>query len=124
MLIEHDLKPFGLFDFTPFGLALPSIGVLFMITLGRRLLPATTPGMATATRGDLACIYRLEERLFSLRIQDGAPLIGRRLEEAQSSRTLGVQVVAIARSGVEQLAPGAREVLRAGGDHLVAGGRG
>jgi di/tricarboxylate transporter len=60
VLIEHDLKPFGLFDFTPFGLALLGAGVLFMITLGRRLLPAATPGMATATRSDLATIYRLE----------------------------------------------------------------
>jgi len=98
VLIEHDLKPFGLFDFTPFGLALLGAGVLFMITLGRRLLPAATPGMATATRSDLATIYRLEERLFSLRIR------------------------AVVRSGVERLAPGAQEVLRAG-DHLVVKGR-
>ncbi len=122
VLIEHDLKPFGLFDFTPFGLALLGAGVLFMITLGRRLLPAATPGMATATRSDLATIYRLEERLFSRRFRAGSPLIGRSLEEAQLARTLGVQVVAIVRSGGERLAPGAQEVLRAG-DHLVVKGR-
>ncbi len=122
VLIEHDLRPFGLFDFTPFGLALVGIGILFMITLGRRLLPAAAPGLATASRSDLAAIYRLEERLFSLRIRDGSPLIGRSLEEAQLARTLGVQVVAIVRSGIERLAPSARDVLRAG-DHLVVKGR-
>ena len=39
MLRERGLEPFGLFDFTPLGLILLIVGILFMATVGRRLLP-------------------------------------------------------------------------------------
>ncbi len=122
VLAERGFEPFGLFSFTPFGLTLLAAGILFMTTLGRRLLPAATAGMAAAARADLAGIYRLEERLFSLRIPTGSALIGRSLAEAQLGRALGVQVVAIVRPDTEVLAPGAGELLRAE-DRLVVGGR-
>jgi len=44
ILVERGLEPFGLFRFAPFGLALLAAGVLFMVAIGRRLLPAATAG--------------------------------------------------------------------------------
>ena len=121
VLVERQLQPFALFDFAPYGLALLGIGVLFMVTLGRRLLPAGA-GMAESERADLASVYGIEERLFNLRVPAESPLAGLSLDRAGLGRVLGVQVVAINRGDEERLAPGASEVLRAG-DQLVVEGR-
>jgi len=116
------LTPFALFDFAPYGIALLGVGVLFMITLGRRLLPKGGAGMAGAERADLMSIYRVEDRLFSLQVPEGSSLAGKSLSEARLASTLGVQVVAVIREGQELLAPSPGEILR-GGDLLVVEGR-
>ncbi|MBW2528335.1 MAG: SLC13 family permease [Deltaproteobacteria bacterium] len=121
VLEERQLRPFELFEFTPFGVALLAVGILFMVTVGRKLLPGGA-GMADAERTDLASVYRLEERLFSITVPPKSPLDGCSLAEAGLSDLLGVQVVAIERDGREHLAPQPRETLR-GGDRLVVEGR-
>ena len=122
VLTEKGLTPFALFDFAPYGLALLGMGVLYMITLGRRLLPAGGAGMAETARADLQSVYRLEERLFSLRIPEGSPLAGKSLRDARIGSVLAVQVVSIERGGDEILSPSAGELLRPG-DRLVVEGR-
>jgi len=122
MLEEQGLEPFGLFDFTLFGVALLVVGILFMITLGRKLLPSGA-GMAEAERADLKSVYRLDDRLFCLTVPKDSALDGRRLDDAQLTAVLGVQVLAIERNGKERLAPDASETLRRGDRLLVEGRR-
>ena len=121
VLSERGLEPFGLFDFAPFGLALLGAGVLFMVTIGRRLLPKGGAGMAETAREDLTRVYALEERLFGIRIPEGSPLAGCSLSDSRFNTVLGVQVVSIHRDGSEQLAPEGSEILRPG-DLLVVEG--
>lgn len=121
VLEERKLVPFGLFEFTPFGLALLGVGILFMITIGRKLLPRGA-GMADVERADLAIVYRLEERLFGVSVPAGSSLAGRTLADARLGAVLGVQVVAIVRKGQEQLAPAPSTKLEEG-DRLVVEGR-
>ncbi|MDY0005065.1 MAG: SLC13 family permease, partial [Polyangia bacterium] len=123
VLTEHGLKPFGLLDFAPFGLALLGAGILYMITVGRRLLPKGTAGMAETERADLASVYHIEDRLFSLRLPESSPLVGKSLEEARLGSVLGVQVVSIVREGEEILAPGPSERIQEGDQLLVEGRR-
>jgi di/tricarboxylate transporter len=122
VLVDNGLRAFTLFEFTPYGLALLGLGTLFMATIGRKLLPAASTSMSDSERADLKSVYRLEERLFSLRVPGGSPLAGQSLGQARLANVLGVQVVAIDRQGGEQLAPDAGTVLR-GGDCLVVQGR-
>ncbi len=121
MLEERDLEPFGLFDFTPMGLSLLAAGVLFMTTVGRRLLPRRE---AEPERRDqeLTQVYRLQERLFSIRVPEGSSLDGVTLGESRLGTALGVQVASIVRRGRRELAPSAETFLRAG-DELVVEGR-
>ena len=42
-LSEHGLEPFRLFDFTPVGAAVVLGGILYMSTIGRRILPERHP---------------------------------------------------------------------------------
>ncbi|MEM7049892.1 MAG: SLC13 family permease [Acidobacteriota bacterium] len=123
MLRERGLEPFELFDFTPIGLAILAIGVLFMTTLGRRLLPTReTHGPALSEAGDLAQVYQLDQELFTLRIPESSPLNGLTLGEAKLGTALGTQVVAIERRGKRRPAPAADTLLR-GGDSLFIQGR-
>jgi len=115
LLVEQGLESFSLFDFTPLGLAILALGTVYMITIGRKLLPTHEDRGPTAMRtGDLTQVYQLQERLFSIRIPSGSPLHGRTLAETRLGNTLGVKVVAIQHNGSKQLAPSGDSVLYSG----------
>lgn len=118
----HGVEPFKLFDFAPFGIVLLAAGVLYMMTIGQWLLPDRGTGSTMVTPGDLTKIYRLRERLFSIRVPQGSPMDGITLREARIGTALGVNVVAIVREGEKQLAPPPEFMIRAE-DHLLVEGR-
>lgn len=122
MMSEHGVEPFALFDFTPFGVVLLLAGVLYMLTMGRWLLPDRGPGSTMVSQDDLTTIYRLRERLFSIRVPQGSPMDGTTLREARLGTALSVNVVAVVRGGKKQLAPPPEFVIRAE-DHLLVEGR-
>ena len=123
VMFEKGMEPFSLFDFTPIGLALLGGGCLFMVTIGRRLLPKhDSRGPADAAAKDLPHVYQLEERLFSLRIPRESRLDGATLAEIRLGSTLGIKVLSIVRNGRQRLAPEGETVLRAG-DVLFVDGR-
>ncbi len=121
MLQQWGLKPFGLFDFTPIGVTLLVCGILFMITIGRKLLPTREISASPAERGDLARVYQVREKLFSIRIPRGSKLDGTTLGQSRLGSTLGIQVVAILRGGKRHLAPSSSDVLMAEDLLLVEG---
>ena len=120
VLDDQGLEPFTLFDFTPLGLALVAVGIVYMLTVGRKLLPERSPESA-AGRGDLSRVYRIRERLFSIQVPEGSPLDGRSLRETRLGTALRVQVVAVVRGGKRRLAPEPDLELR-GGDLLLVEG--
>ena len=122
VLTDNGLRPFGLFEFAPFGLALMAAGIVFMVTIGRKLLPDRSGGMAEMERANLAEVYRLEESLFSITIPEVSKLAGKTLAESRLGSLLGIQVVSIFRDGEEVLAPAGDFDLKAG-DRLVVQGR-
>ena len=122
VLTDQGLRPFGLFEFAPFGLALLAAGVVFMVTIGRKLLPDHSGGMAEMERANLAEVYRLEESLFSITIPAASKFADKTLAESRLGSLLGIQVVSVFRGGEEVLAPEGGFRLNAG-DRLVVQGR-
>ena len=120
---ERGLEPFGLFDFTPVGLALLAAGILFMVTLGRKLLPRREVGPVTDESSHLSQVYQLHERLFSIRIPLQSRLAGVSLGESRLGTTLGIKVVAILRRAGKRLVPEPGTFLRSGDVLLVEGNR-
>lgn len=120
MLRDRGFEPFGLFDFTPFGVVLLAGGVVFMLTLGRRLLPGRRAA-TSARQSELADLYGLHEGLFSIRIPAASQLDGATLRETRLGTTLGVQLLGIARGEDWQLAPKADMRLLAGDELVVQG---
>ncbi|MGB5879417.1 MAG: SLC13 family permease [Thermoanaerobaculia bacterium] len=123
ILADRGLEPFTLFDFTPIGIAILLLGILFMATVGRKLLPVREHhGPRPHDGGYLTEVYQLQERLFSIRIPEGSPLHGRTLAETRLGNTLGIKVVAIRHNGRQLLAPDGTAMIY-GGDILFVDGQ-
>lgn len=115
---------FGFFSFTPFGLPLLILGILYMI-VARRWLPAgTETAVAGRHRPSLRQWverYQLGDRAYRVRIGAGSPLTGQRLEQLPL-RSTGVNLLAIERSGrfaIEVIRPAAHTELQDGDVLLV-----
>lgn len=121
MLRDRGLEPFGLFSFTPMGLIILGVGIVFMITIGRRFLPNVAVRPAPAGAGDLTRVYQLHERLFSIQIPAGSALDGKSVAESGIGNTLNIHIVAILHRNHRTLAPDGAEVLRTGDTLLVEG---
>jgi di/tricarboxylate transporter len=122
ILAVHGLEPFGLFDFTPFGLAFLGAGILFMTTAGRRLLPRREEEIGARESSLLTRAYRFEDRLTSIGVPHGSKLDGLPLRETRLGTALDVRVVAVERGGEKHLAP-PPDFKILGGDQLVVDGR-
>jgi di/tricarboxylate transporter len=92
---------FGMFAFTPVGLAMVAAGVSFMALVGRRFLPdrpspSRPAGNADApTLSQLAGDWSLAPTLFRVRIGPDSPLAGTTLGDAELPARFGVTVAEI-----------------------------
>jgi di/tricarboxylate transporter len=103
---QSDMGSFGMFDFTPVGLAVASAGVLFTALLGWRIVPAREQKGA---EGFETGAYLVEARIGEGARADGKTVsaIEKVLEEADA------QVVGMIRNDFRVAAPNARRILRA-----------
>lgn len=100
LLHEEGLAPFTFFSFTPMGLVLIVTGILFMMLVGRRLLPDRRPRVESQpveTPEELMDLYRLPENLFRLRVRRGSELVGQTLADARLREQFEVNVLEILR---------------------------
>ncbi len=95
-------EPFGFFSFTLLGVVMLAVTTLFMVTLGRRALPATapnTPGPAGGAEDEalveVAERYGLPTRLGRLTLAPDSPLVGASLRGLRWPERLGVRVLAV-----------------------------
>ena len=123
-LRQAGLEPFRMFDFTPIGLILMAAGILFMILVGRRLLPDRDIARATLGRAsqDYMDLYDIRDRMVILQMPKDSILVGKTLAQSRLGSVLGLNVIAILRSGSIKLAPNADTVLQHG-DRLLVEGR-
>lgn len=96
-------KGFQFFSFTPFGIPILILGVIYMI-FARRLLPdrTTTAKKAGPRRPSLADWvneYMLAGREYRLQVSNNSPLVGKTLKELNLRHSSGANVLAIERSG-------------------------
>jgi di/tricarboxylate transporter len=123
-LERKGLEGFAFFSFTPFGLPVLVLGILYMILVRRRLPDTATPA-SSPRRSNLATWideYKLIDREHRLRITARSPLAGRTLDEADLSGWSGASVVVIERSdgfAREVMQPTARTELQAGDILLI-----
>ncbi|MCY2977743.1 MAG: SLC13 family permease [Planctomycetota bacterium] len=101
-LIRHGDEGFHFFSFTPFGLPVLALAIVYML-FARRWLPDTTqnPNSATSGRPSLAGWieqYKLAGREHQVRITERSPLIGKTIEEIGMQDQSGANLIAIQRN--------------------------
>jgi di/tricarboxylate transporter len=120
-LEDKGLEAFGFFSFTPIGLAVLGVAVLYMWLVGRHLLPggAAPPKSDQRSLEDLRTGFGLDETYHRLRVPGGSLLVGQSLAEAGIGTRFHVRVIAIERTGRR----GGTELLASpGSDAEIHGG--
>lgn len=121
------LPPLGIFDFTPIGIAIFLVVLIYINLFGHRLLPhRQSPQPVSPTKlppaQDLQSMYGLEERLAVLVLPEDSLLAGKTLAESRISKALGLNILSVEHKNKRRQAPDANLVLE-GGDRLLAIGK-
>jgi di/tricarboxylate transporter len=98
-LTRQGHEPFAFFAFTPFGVPILALGIVYMIFARRWLSPkesASDPEPRMATLADWIKKYSLAERERRLRIEPGSPVASKRVDQLDTS---GVTLLALERPG-------------------------
>lgn len=98
-LVAAGYTGFGFFEFALLGLPLLVVAVLYIVTIGRRLLPAREAGTPPLAPSEwfsrISDSYGLQHRLFQLRVRGGSPLIGRTLADSDLNHEFGLLVLVV-----------------------------
>jgi len=125
-LRDSHLNAFRLTDFAPVGVPMAIVGTVYMVLVGRKLLPASRPqeqlGLVRHLRAELAELYALQERLSEVRVLADSPLAAETIAQSGIGAKYGLSVVAICRNTHVMLAPLSSQVIRAN-DLLIVAGR-
>jgi Di- and tricarboxylate transporters len=114
-LPRYGIEPFTMFELTRVGVAIVGVGMLYMLMLGRRLLPRGVPTQSLTEQ------YHVRQYTTEVIVLDDCPLIGKTLAEARISDELDLTLLGIVR-GDEQfrIAP-PKEKIKASDLLLVQG---
>ncbi len=123
-LMEFGVPSFGMFDYTPIGVVIMGAGTLFMMFIGRHLLPERNPAtmLKNSSIEQIIEFFELNKRIFLLRLPENSSLNGQTLADSRLGAILGLTVTAILRNGKTNLAPHPDDILQRG-DRLVVTGR-
>lgn len=102
---ETGKDAFAMFDFTPVGLAVASVGIVFIVMLGWRIVPARKQKSAAS--------FDTGTYLTEVRVTEDSKAVGMTLREAE--RTLdenGAQIVGMVRNEFRLNVPNPKQLLR------------
>jgi di/tricarboxylate transporter len=117
LMTRYELEPIGMFELAPVGVPISILGVLYLLTIGRRLIPARE------AQRPLTEEFGLGPYLSEVVVRSKSKLAGKSLGESGFGRELDLTVLRILRGGETPILPRADAVLREGDVLIVEGGR-
>lgn len=116
MMQQGGLSPMGMFELTPVAAVFLVIGLIYLLTLGQKLIPERD------AVGSLQEVLRSGHYLTEIRVTQDSTLAGKSLRELQFGEKLDLTVLRITRSDHNVARAAANTKLRAGDVLLVEGG--
>ncbi|WP_298270475.1 SLC13 family permease [Geobacter sp.] len=111
LAVKYGQPPFGMFEFTPFGLVILVVGTLYMLLVGVRLLPAG------GGDEDLRKLFGIGDYLVEIVLEPGAKPVGTLLAESPLLKDIPIRNVEVFRDDRRLDEPPERIELQPG-DHL------
>jgi di/tricarboxylate transporter len=118
-LDRHGWPGFHFFSFTPYGVVILALGIVYMVFACRWLPAADGANAKESRRVSLAYWiqkYQLANREYRLRVSEQSALVGKTIEELNLRETSGANIIAVERKrrfSTELLRPTAKTELRA-----------
>ncbi|MBX0322483.1 SLC13 family permease [Halomicroarcula sp. F13] len=88
-LLDH---PFGMFEFTQLGVVVTVVGTVYLMTVGRWLVPGRIEA-----REDLTDEFEMGEYLTEVVVREDSPIVGQTVREALSETEFDVDVIQLVR---------------------------
>nr|WP_280985281.1 SLC13 family permease [Halorhabdus utahensis] len=104
-----ELHAFSMFEFTHLGVIMMAVGLVYLMTIGRQLVPARIKPAE-----DLTSEYDMAEYLTEVVVRDDSPVVGQRVGEALEGTDFDVDVVQLIREDAVFLEPLGQKVIQAG----------
>jgi len=102
-------RPFSMFEFTQLGIIVTIVGTIYLLTVGRYLVPSRIPAEEDLTRE-----FEMGEYLTEVVVREDSPLIGQTVEEALRVSEFDVDIVQLVREKRTFLEPFGQKAIRAG----------
>ena len=96
ILAERGLPTFGFFEFAPMGIVVLVTGVLYMVLIGRRLLPVREGALGREE------VYNIRDYVTEVRVSPESSLIGKTLLESRLGQDFDLTVLALQRENGKQ----------------------
>ncbi|MEJ7698132.1 MAG: SLC13 family permease [Pyrinomonadaceae bacterium] len=112
---RYGMEPYSMFELTPVGIIMVVVGLVYMLFVGRKLLPNL------GGEGSFTEQYHIREYISEVIVLPGSHLIGRTLGEANLNLELDLNVLGIIRGQEQRIAPNSNELI-AEGDLLIVEG--
>ncbi|MFN7252262.1 MAG: SLC13 family permease [Anaerobacillus sp.] len=102
ILVDNGYQRLGFFDFTPVGLVALFTGIVFLMTIGKKLLPKGDSKERFRSQKEispleLADFFHISDQLYRVKVQPLSPLINKQLRELQLPRLYHVGIIHIER---------------------------
>ncbi len=98
---------FGMFDFSPVGVPVALLGILFMALIGWRLVPKERSGTKNPDQ-----LFQIEAYITEVRVKKDGPLVGKRYGEMEQEIGQDVVVTGRLRTDGKMCKPARRELVR------------
>lgn len=107
-------EPFRMFDFTAVGGGVAAAGLLFIVLLGWRLIPARRGKDPSKN------LFEIENYVTEVRLTEKSPLTGKRLREIGEFSKAEVIIIGLVRGGERRMEPSSQTKLQAGDILIVS----
>ncbi|RMG06106.1 MAG: hypothetical protein D6735_04555 [Acidobacteria bacterium] len=113
---RYGMAPYGMFELTLVGAVSAIVGILYMLTIGIRLLPERGGGDSFTDQ------YNIREYISEIIVLPDSHLIGKTLEEIDVNKKFDLNVLGIIRGNEEKILPNPKEKVQAN-DLLIVEGK-
>ena len=114
-IVRYGQQPFSMFELTSVGIVIFAAGMIYMLVLGRKMLP--NHGGGTSLTDD----YSIREYISELVVLPNSRLVGKTIGESHINAELELNILGIIRGDQRTISPRANERIEAGDLLIVEG---